>query len=216
MTTIDDWGVPDWRKVNAYPEPDELSKKWWRWEFLRRLQEYREDWLAITKRGLRATGCEKYGLMFSMPDPRELRPTPFEFMSDLGMVVTGDSIVRVPYDVRRPLVPQWNFHKEGLKRIQGYLGFDYRLHWDKLPMYLRAIDAREKSGATFQQIGKVLGGYEVYDAANARGREYYNQACIARVRLADVRIEKTPGVWSVFYESDGGEETIHGPEPDTN
>ena len=56
MTTIDDWGVPDWRKVNAYPEPDELSKKWWRWEFLRRLQEYREDWLAITKRGLRATG----------------------------------------------------------------------------------------------------------------------------------------------------------------
>ncbi|MBI3987932.1 MAG: hypothetical protein HY343_13490 [Lentisphaerae bacterium] len=36
------WGIPDWRDVSAYPT--KLSDIFWRWEFLRRLPEYRKDW----------------------------------------------------------------------------------------------------------------------------------------------------------------------------
>lgn len=36
-------GVPDWRDENAYPGEDELTIDEWRWEFLRRRNDYRED-----------------------------------------------------------------------------------------------------------------------------------------------------------------------------
>lgn len=39
-----DWGVPDWRDASAYP--DDLTDEQWRWEFLRRRDDYRNDWLA--------------------------------------------------------------------------------------------------------------------------------------------------------------------------
>jgi hypothetical protein len=40
----DEWGVPDWRDASAYPQPDDLSAKRWRWEFVRRMPDYREAW----------------------------------------------------------------------------------------------------------------------------------------------------------------------------
>lgn len=36
------WGVPDWRDAAAYPRS--LSDDLWRWEFLRRREDYRNDW----------------------------------------------------------------------------------------------------------------------------------------------------------------------------
>ncbi len=36
-------GVPDWRDENAYPGVNELTIDEWRWEFLRRRNDYRED-----------------------------------------------------------------------------------------------------------------------------------------------------------------------------
>ena len=36
--------MPDWRDLDAYPEPDEISILGWRWEFLRRNPKYRRDW----------------------------------------------------------------------------------------------------------------------------------------------------------------------------
>lgn len=38
-----DLGAPDWRDENAYPGEDELTNDEWRWEFLRRRNDYRED-----------------------------------------------------------------------------------------------------------------------------------------------------------------------------
>ena len=38
------WNVPDWRDSTAYPTPNELSDTLWRWEFLRRRTDYRQDW----------------------------------------------------------------------------------------------------------------------------------------------------------------------------
>jgi hypothetical protein len=45
------WGVPDWRDATAYQVP--RSPRQWRWEFLRRRQDYREDWLMHYEPGRR-------------------------------------------------------------------------------------------------------------------------------------------------------------------
>lgn len=37
------WGVPDWRSGAGYPAPDAPIRVW-RWQFLRRRPDYREDW----------------------------------------------------------------------------------------------------------------------------------------------------------------------------
>jgi hypothetical protein len=42
--TGNDWGVPDWRDASAYPKPDEISNQLWRWEFIRRMPDYRAAW----------------------------------------------------------------------------------------------------------------------------------------------------------------------------
>jgi hypothetical protein len=38
------WNIPDWRDSAAYPKANALSDTLWRWEFLRRLKAYRDDW----------------------------------------------------------------------------------------------------------------------------------------------------------------------------
>lgn len=45
------WGVPDWQDVAAYEVA--RSPRQWRWEFLRRRQDYREDWLKHYEPGVR-------------------------------------------------------------------------------------------------------------------------------------------------------------------
>jgi hypothetical protein len=44
MSKLNEWGVPDWCDATAYPEPDEISDRLWRWEFIRRMPDYREAW----------------------------------------------------------------------------------------------------------------------------------------------------------------------------
>lgn len=38
-----EWNVPDWRDTSAYPRPDDLGLVHWRWEFLRRRDDYRKE-----------------------------------------------------------------------------------------------------------------------------------------------------------------------------
>ena len=40
---ISDWGVADWRDASAYPD-ETLPLVLWQWEFLRRREDYRQDW----------------------------------------------------------------------------------------------------------------------------------------------------------------------------
>ncbi len=37
------WGLPDWHNIGSYPVS--LTDEQWRWEFTRRRDDYREDWL---------------------------------------------------------------------------------------------------------------------------------------------------------------------------
>lgn len=36
--------VPHWKDESTYPRPDGLNDTFWRWEFLRRRSDYRQDW----------------------------------------------------------------------------------------------------------------------------------------------------------------------------
>lgn len=36
--------VPNWKDEETYPRPDSLNDTFWRWEFLRRRSDYRQDW----------------------------------------------------------------------------------------------------------------------------------------------------------------------------
>jgi hypothetical protein len=57
------WGVPDWRDAAAYEV--QRSPRQWRWEFLRRRQDYREDWLMHYEPGRR----EALAIFGNMPLP---------------------------------------------------------------------------------------------------------------------------------------------------
>ena len=51
MTALSRWGTPDWRDAPAYDYVLKLSPELRRWEFLRRLPEYRAAWLALGAAG---------------------------------------------------------------------------------------------------------------------------------------------------------------------
>ena len=38
------WGIPDPRQASGYPDPDTAPMAQWAWEFLRRSDDYREQW----------------------------------------------------------------------------------------------------------------------------------------------------------------------------
>lgn len=63
------WHIPHWKDAAAYPNaPAALSPTHWRWEFLRRLQAYRDDWTAHVQ------GTYKYLLSKSKGKKNILRP----------------------------------------------------------------------------------------------------------------------------------------------
>jgi len=46
---MSEWGVPDWCDEDAYPKPDDLPDRLWRWEFIRRMTDYRVAWDRASK-----------------------------------------------------------------------------------------------------------------------------------------------------------------------
>lgn len=40
-----DWGVPNYQEESEYPKSNDLDDTHWRWEFLRRRQDFRKEWL---------------------------------------------------------------------------------------------------------------------------------------------------------------------------
>ena len=46
-----DWNVPDWRDESAYPKDEGTGLAQWKWEFLRRRPDYRQDWLVYAPKG---------------------------------------------------------------------------------------------------------------------------------------------------------------------
>ena len=63
MSNQNEWGVPDWRDAAAYPQPDDLSDWLWRWEFIRRMTDYRNAWDQASRiqYGIQCRRAEKAG-----------------------------------------------------------------------------------------------------------------------------------------------------------
>ena len=198
-----EWNVPDWRVPIAYPSG--ISIKWWRWEFLRRDPEYRKDWKYLTDSGKLPTGCEKYGIMFSFPNPRTERPSPFEFAIDLGLWNTDNPILRVGIDLSRDLENQFRRAKAEANAYREMLGIiPTRHHTEKRPIYLRALDARDTYKATFREMGEILRGKEDYGDATSSGRSVYKSARKVQENLLQINYDKEPGIFSVI---------VHGGRP---
>ena len=49
MSNQNEWGVPDWCDATSYPQPDDLPDRLWRWEFIRRMRDYRNAWDRASK-----------------------------------------------------------------------------------------------------------------------------------------------------------------------
>lgn len=70
-----DWGVPDWRDGDVYHQSyGRASARQYRWEFLRREKEYRDDWLAETdggsdKMSVWSGRAARYGLAAVLENP---------------------------------------------------------------------------------------------------------------------------------------------------
>ncbi|TBU81202.1 hypothetical protein DNK06_08820 [Pseudomonas daroniae] len=64
-----DWNTPDWRFIDTYPRHKWPSE--WRWEFLRRLPEYRDDWLTRDSTMQLAQGeyCDQMRLEYEEAHP---------------------------------------------------------------------------------------------------------------------------------------------------
>ena len=91
------WGVPIWSSEDGYPKiSDRLTPDKWKWEFLRRTKEYRDDWelakIASTLPRPRARHkilpkrnfdekllVNKYGLSHPVPPQSSYRDLPKEF-----------------------------------------------------------------------------------------------------------------------------------------
>ncbi|MEJ2345531.1 MAG: DUF2285 domain-containing protein [Gammaproteobacteria bacterium] len=103
--------MPDWRDPDDYPRPDDLDDPGWRWEFLRRTPEYRQDWEAnwpatfeakpdippdhIRFRAKMPGAVAKYALPYGLPNPafsaQQLQPSGLLFTRHLDEEPPPDS-----------------------------------------------------------------------------------------------------------------------------
>ena len=79
------WGVPDWRDTASYPRPDTARLGRWRWEFLRRRHDYREDWLLHFERNY----CRSNAVYGGLPCPAGVRSWEEHFAYSVNVLEIG-------------------------------------------------------------------------------------------------------------------------------
>jgi len=184
-TVTNQWNVPDWKDKNSYPDPlpESDNSDWlqWRWEFLRRDKEYRQDWLRIRvidpegKLAL-AAKSSKY-LDWTVPIlVKEQYSDPFYFQKKYKVKKLFNPAEQTPhqlafypfpsnsatmlFDLDKPLTPQFGrallVLSKYQKAIRGKVLRDRdSVEKSKWPLYLRAIDAQDQ-GVVLSEIGYEL------------------------------------------------------------
>ena len=215
--SLEDWGVGDWRNPDDYPNDplvrtpvpllhfakspefgeDAVRRLLWRWEFLRRSNEYRRDWQSLQKRGVQHS--EKYGLAYCFPDPKEPRPFPLFFEEFFGMVSDQAPILRWSFDISRPTKPQLQAAKRMLSGAQKHFSHivpqmvppailrQRSRGVEEWPVLLRALDARA-SGAKYREIGELLCRQRDYDRAAGYGHRLVRRAERMKERISPIRM----------------------------
>jgi hypothetical protein len=179
--------VPDWKDKNSYPVPfsesDNSDWQQWRWEFLRRDEEYRNDWLRIRaidpdgKLALAANSSQY--LDWTVPIlVKEQYADPFYFQKkykvkklfnpaeksphQLAFYPFPSNSVTMLFDLDKPLSEQIDravsILRKYQKSIRGIILRDRDPgEKSKWPCYLQAIDAQDQ-GIVLSEIGyEILG-----------------------------------------------------------
>lgn len=174
--TITRWHVPNWRDASKYPTTGaDLSDEEWRWEFLRRLPEYREGWedleprltlpkgdparVLSTSREVCAFGA-RFGLLLGLPNPRENYARAAPVFARSPRLAQNPNCINIAFDPSRKINEQLDDARSYLLAIQRAASYapPEREHRDGWPLLLRVLDARDETPyhATFQQIGETL------------------------------------------------------------
>ncbi|MEO7861453.1 MAG: hypothetical protein ABIU05_13635 [Nitrospirales bacterium] len=169
----DQWNVPDWRDASLYPVPqpesDNSDLPQWRWEFLRRDKEYRQDWLRI--RAIDPEG--KLALLADSPRHldwevpvlvKEQHQNPFYFQkkyklkrlfnpahrkpAQLAFYPLPSNSITMVFDLDKPISTQVARAEQVLEKYQkAFRGVISRANYPdkkKWPLFLRAIDAQDQ------------------------------------------------------------------------
>jgi hypothetical protein len=192
------WNVPDWKNASLYPVPlperDDSDLRQWRWEFLRRDEEYRQDWLrirSIDRQGKLALLADPPILDFTQITPilvKEQVKDPLYFQRKyklkkllnpahikprhLAFYFTPLNSITLTFDLDMPISKEIVRAERILKRYQKQLkGVIQRATYPdkkKWPLFLRAIDAYAQE-LSLSEIGYQLLGLD-------KGRHDRNQA----------------------------------------
>lgn len=158
------WGVPDWRDGTAYPAPDDFTSVW-RWQFLRRRSDYREDWLLHHEQSFRRNVANSRNL----PAPEGLASwaehfahiadMPLQFIEGFETGVSGHI---EKYGVRRMLDPAvanlpLNLFESPKRAFFLHLEGDYRLEqWPNEKMK-KISESLSKAGFENTEINRFIG-----------------------------------------------------------
>lgn len=186
---VSDWGVPDWRDGSAYPRGDDLTLRQWAWEFLRRDPDYRLDWTEDTGKELsrgvtpdqipeRRRHWRKYGLKRPLDptkrvaDPPFIRRSPRVYNGPADLTLTlGANEMAIIVDLSGSVEDQL---KEATAALQSRKA-DARIHRDKLPTYLRVLDAR-LAGASISKIASIVWPKFNSETGRQNVRNYFRAA----------------------------------------
>ncbi len=196
----------NWRNGQEYPKPDGIDLDHWRWEFLRRSQEYQQDWIDVNRKGPTDTRTwkkkswhktlkallDKYGLQIVLPDPALQFPPSLQFRHPAEKVHVGSidklgrfTSIRLPpgraavlFDIMKPLGPQLTLAKSSLEHAQVLL--TGRKHGRRKHFTHWALLLRildaRSQGVTYSKIGQVLLDIADYNDAAARAKQLHTEA----------------------------------------
>lgn len=200
-----EWNVPDWRDEKQYlkprPEKDDSDLLQWRWEFLRRDKQYREDWRRIAvldpegKLALRGdpSQCDftkrlpllvleqledfnHFRRLYKLPrllDPKVRNPSVLPF-SGLYAECGAVVVVDLELSIDRQLTLAELELRRYHKQLQGKFRratYPEKVRW---PQYLRMIDALDA-----WQVDELEIGYKICEFT---GRGYTVEKVISNVR----------------------------------
>ena len=138
---IGDWGVPDWNKLDCYPDKTNRDPQMWAWQFLRRNPDYRMSWLDHQRRLLRDQRAEavkdwwgSFGLKEPV-DPRDDRARP-----QFRKPIRKHQIVTIQFDLAGSLDSQWKRAKARLNTLRDKKQRDIRVRPESYRNYLRLLD----------------------------------------------------------------------------